>query len=569
MAFTKKSLYSAMALAMLTGAVIAPVTQITPNSVVRAETVATRPQKTTVNVYKLQAKDYAENLKWDGIPNENGEKLSAEQIAKLGTDVTTLDGVTFRAYKVKDQSLSNDVVKSYATKAKADAANDKLEFVSEVTTANGGLATFNLDSRTYERYLFVESNAPETVSSGIAVPFVLTLPISNSKGTGFENEVNVYPKNISGEKPSVGKDVNTLGNNAIGAEIGKDLTFFLKGTIPTNIQDYTQYQFNDTLDTQLTFVSTPEQVTVKYGTRSLTYNMDYSVDIVGQLLTVKLTETGINKIAKDVSLGKRNTPDSTTIADINQNTDDKPFVQVEFKAEINDTAILGKDILNKTTITYKNNGNQTGNPKADPNNPPTPDNPPKETPPSDETKVYTGGKRFVKVEAGNNNQKLEGAEFALFSEVNAQTPIKWTTELLKANKKGIDSNQFVNPKENDPIILKSVTEGMFEIKGLSYGSEGQTAGQGTSTYYLKETKAPAGYVIPEAPIEFTVNQTSYNKTPTTIDINKADADPQEITNTKRPEIPNTGGIGTAIFVVLGIVLMVVAAKGMRSHKEEN
>lgn len=110
---------------------------------------------------------------------------------------------------------------------------------------------------------------------------------------------------------------------------------------------------------------------------------------------------------------------------------------------------------------------------------------------------------------------------------------------------------------------------MFEIKGLSYGSEGQTAGQGTSTYYLKETKAPAGYVIPEAPIEFTVNQTSYNKTPTTIDVNKADADPQEITNTKRPEIPNTGGIGTAIFVVLGIVLMVVAAKGMRSHKEEN
>lgn len=226
MKLSKKLLYSAMAFTMLTSAIVVPVAQIIPSSTVRAETVATRPQKTTVNVYKLQAKDYAENLKWDGIPNENGEKLSAEQIAKLGTDVTTLDGVTFRAYKVKDQSLSNDVVKSYATKAKADAANDKLEFVSEVTTANGGLATFNLDSRTYERYLFVESNAPETVSSGIAVPFVLTLPISNSKGTGFENEVNVYPKNISGEKPSVGKDVNTLGNNAIGAEIGKDLTFF-------------------------------------------------------------------------------------------------------------------------------------------------------------------------------------------------------------------------------------------------------------------------------------------------------------------------------------------------------
>lgn len=102
MKLSKKLLYSAMAFTMLTSAIVVPVAQIIPSSTVRAETVATRPQKTTVNVYKLQAKDYAENLKWDGIPNENGEKLSAEQIAKLGTDVTTLDGVTFRAYKVKD-----------------------------------------------------------------------------------------------------------------------------------------------------------------------------------------------------------------------------------------------------------------------------------------------------------------------------------------------------------------------------------------------------------------------------------------------------------------------------------
>ncbi|MDT9120755.1 prealbumin-like fold domain-containing protein, partial [Escherichia coli] len=91
----------------------------------------------------------------------------------------------------------------------------------------------------------------------------------------------------------------------------------------------------------------------------------------------------------------------------------------------------------------------------------------------------------------------------------------------------------------------SDADGSFEIKGLAYAIDAEATGAEVK-YKLKETKAPAGYVIPEAPIEFAVNQTSYNKTPTTIDVDKADAAPQEITNNKRPEIPNTGGIGTAI-----------------------
>ena len=63
MAITKKSLYSVMALTMLTGATIAPVAQtVTGGVVVKAEDTRmptiTQPAITTVNIFKLQGADF-------------------------------------------------------------------------------------------------------------------------------------------------------------------------------------------------------------------------------------------------------------------------------------------------------------------------------------------------------------------------------------------------------------------------------------------------------------------------------------------------------------------------------
>nr|WP_278925134.1 SpaA isopeptide-forming pilin-related protein [Streptococcus canis] len=94
---------------------------------------------------------------------------------------------------------------------------------------------------------------------------------------------------------------------------------------------------------------------------------------------------------------------------------------------------------------------------------------------------------------------------------------------------------------------------------------------GQTTYYLKELVAPKGYVVSQKTVEFNVTYNSYYNNPTQVDVStkSGDATPNKVENTKRPEIPNTGGIGTAIFVVLGIILMLVAARGMRSQKEDN
>lgn len=135
-----------------------------------------------------------------------------------------------------------------------------------------------------------------------------------------------------------------------------------------------------------------------------------------------------------------------------------------------------------------------------------------------------------------------------------------------------------NPKPSNPPRKPEVhTGGKRFVKKDS--TETQTLGgaefdllasDGTAvTYKLKETKAPEGYVIPDKEIEFTVSQTSYNTKPTDITVDSADATPDTIKNNKRPSIPNTGGIGTAIFVAIGAAVMAFAVKGMKRRTKDN
>ena len=99
------------------------------------------------------------------------------------------------------------------------------------------------------KYLFVESKTPEdkVVTGAIAVPFVLTLPAANSNGEGYYDTINVYPKNTTGDKPKVDKDVTKLGNDDDSYEVGKEITWFLKSTIPENLKTLTTFKLTDTL----------------------------------------------------------------------------------------------------------------------------------------------------------------------------------------------------------------------------------------------------------------------------------------------------------------------------------
>lgn len=129
----------------------------------------------------------------------------------------------------------------------------------------------------------------------------------------------------------------------------------------------------------------------------------------------------------------------------------------------------------------------------------------------DEEYVYTYGITIDKYEKNNSTQKLEGAEFEIYSDKECTNKVSKVT---------------------------TNAEGYAEITGIKAG-----------TYYLKETKAPAGYKIKADPIQVIVNkdaQTLDKVTPGHVNV--------EIDNIKGGTLPSTGGMGTVIFTVVGICL---------------
>ena len=135
----------------------------------------------------------------------------------------------------------------------------------------------------------------------------------------------------------------------------------------------------------------------------------------------------------------------------------------------------------------------------------------------------------------------------------------------KAFREAAGQYTLVDDKTDANIVrLISDAEGKFEITGLSAG-----------TWKLEETKAPATFAKLEADVEFNVAEGSYNGTAQEYkyEVTVKDGETQHYglkVENKKVTIPQTGGIGTAIFAVAGIALMAGAVIAMKKNRvEEN
>lgn len=242
-----------------------------------------------------------------------------------------------------------------------------------------------------------------------------------------------------------------------------------------------------------------------------------------------LTQSGLTKLKENVGT----TPTAAT--DLAKVTAAGGFLDVEIKAMINDSATMGTKISNTFTLNYDNTTNNTADSKSLTSN---------------EVNVHTGGKIFTKVAGDKSTTGLPGAQFTIKAGTGN---LQWTPELVAANKDALIAGKFMvggipsSPKNLAPtgdVVLLSDKDGKFEIKGLAYGN-----------YSLTETVAPAGYVKLAEPIAFTVDAESYRTN-------------QNVVNNVNPSIPNTGGIGSVIFIIVGLLLMVMAYKGYQRYVKE-
>lgn len=496
----------------------------------------TKPNEVTVAIHKYKT---TSDLSGKTKQNADFDTKSTSDLKNLlglgdSDNLEPMANVKFEYFKVNDSDKLADLSNKSVKELEAAYTTN-----GTMTTDASGLATKVIPETDYGKYYFVE--VTKTDSAFETAPFLLEVP-SYIPRKGYAKTMNVYPKNKV-TTPTPGKDVSGLGTNDDSAKVGDQVKWFLKGTIPADIDTYQTYEFIDTLDAALTYDKSFTPV-VTVGNKTLNPGDDYTVTeptADSNVFKVTLTEAGKKK-AYDAYQAAGQTPSAEEIKDIAKNTDENPFIEVEFATTINEKAVMGKTIDNKVTLNYHNGGNVSGHPESD-----TPE-------------VHTGGIRFIKKDAVNKNV-LEGAVFELY-EADGVTPVKWTQAMIDAN----GSTGFKDQAVGSQVKLVSKKDGTFEIKGLKYGEAG-TNNEGASTkYVLKEVQAPEGYNLPDnAETTVTVNKTSYYKDPTVI--TPVAADPVEILNNKTPNLPMTGGIGALIFALTGLVAVGFAFYEIKKRRQ--
>lgn len=577
----KRFLSLIIALAMMVGVFTPLITNAAEGDAIgkftKEDISETKPTSTKLYVHKLQSSSFKADLGTLGKPHD-GSKLSDDQITALGKTPKPLNGVKFKYYKIEDDAKFAAMVNnpgSYKTDAQVT------EYVTGVTgkeaktaTVDGEKGILSVDGQVLDladgNYWFIETGyekdttdpeAPDNISSYIAVPFGITLPLTNTTkitvddkayepGTVWLKNVHTYPKNVTGNEPTPDKTVGNLVNKHDTHNVGDTVTWYMNATIPTNIKDYTKFEFKDTLENMLDYVGNIE---VKYGSGdktefkdleyTLTANTHYTVvnyDETTRTFEVKLTKAGIAEVAKNI--------DGIT----------NPKISVKFDTKLNKEAKVETGNPNEYTLKFNNGNTETDKEK-----------------PSDKPRVYTGERNFVKTDSADRSV-LADAKFVV---KNAKRTAEEGQYLKKDETTGAIS--WVKT-EADATVFTTGTNGEINVGKLqfTYAVVGKPTdidkveldkNTQLNQYQLVETQAPKNYAKLDQPIDFEITPDSYKSGAVKIDQGKAvdvaenGGTHTEIKN-KKLTIPQTGGIGTIIFTAIGLAIMASAIIAIKKRQ---
>ena len=387
--------------------------------------------------------------------------------------------------------------------------------VAEALSANTGAAAAFADIAV-EHLTDTKTSVGSSGSVDLALGYWLLVDTS-TPGTGDAKNAALLQVinngNLTIEKkydaPTVEKTVNDNDAN-----IGDTVTFTLTATMPSRLDGYKTYKvvFHDTLSDGLAYAGN-----LKVTVAGVDKTTDFTVNQSGNTLTVSCSDV----LALGAAASSK--------------------IVVTYDAVLDDDAVIGTEgNPNKVYLEYSNDPNWNGtDPESTGNTP------------EKEVKVFTWKIPAAKVDSQGN--ALTGAKFELYKsdETTKINVVGSAGVYIVCTQSGCDDHQHVTEMD------MTDTGGKLTVSGLEKG-----------TYYLKETLAPVGYNLLTEMVKVTIGE---NGVITVGDSAEAKTEVSVI-NQAGTVLPETGGIGTTIFYVLGSILvlgagiLLVTKKRMSSEK---
>lgn len=450
------------------------------------------------------------------------------------------------------------VIANYISDAKAVSKENK------TTTGEGDNAVSTTTNYTIENlaagYYFVkDQNNSLNEKDDAYTDYILKVVKSTSVDpkTGVpEIEKKVWDVNDT-EGTAANTDNDNKWSDSADHDIGDIVKYKITIKLPENLSAYEKYQLvvTDTMSKGLTY---KETTSVTYKKNSAEY-----VGIVIEAQTVSNATlegeyTEGSQYTWTINLENVSFTDSVKWNELTE-------VVIEYTCELNENAKIGSaGNPNKIDLIYSNNPNNTSDTGKTP-----------------EDKVIVFTYQFDVSKVDGDNQPFSGAEFDLYKQVTKDEAVSSTaddgTETLNDKYSKTDDGKYWKlVKHIVPVEVKdgeTVTAYTDTVKGIDDG-----------TYKLVETLTPAGYNTAED-IVFTITAKHSATADNPILIELKSGNDQvvvdglkngytyaektaestdgilatSVVNKSGSTLPETGGIGTTIFYVLGGLLAVGAA----------
>lgn len=494
----------------------------------------------------------------------NGETLLA---ALKAANAEKYDACTTAADVA--EALGAETATAEDAAAFADIAAQHLTTAAKTATAPNDDGNYIIEGLDAGYYLVKDSLQEDDNQTGQVLSDYIVQVLGNVTMDPKDSDIPTLEKKVYDEEFAVNDEAKTYGegyNDVADWNIGDRVPFKLIGSIPDmDAYDTYQYIFHDTISA------------------GLRLDMDSFDVYVAQEKNQDPVALGWTEIpAANYELTPTADGFTLTIDNLKNfpyvNDDGRNYILVFYDAVLNENAEIGlPGNENSAYLEFSNNPNGDGTGRTE----------------DDKVIVFTYELDGTKVDGANVDTKLEGAQFVLLNGAKTEAAMvvdgkvtRWVkvhSEAAAGDVKMPETyEEWVERYGNQNVILTSDADGTFKIAGLDDG-----------TYHLLEIKAPNGYNLLEDPVELVITATTANGqnwngiaadalTGLTIAVDNGAAQNGDldtgivnvtVENNQGATLPETGGMGTTLFYIIGGLLVVgagillVVRIRMKAHNE--